>query len=113
QPGENRLYKQPNKDMQPAMPCLAFFSKREELFVSGKKHQHTVDRCHVQYIVNPERHMPRVKHYQLKVALQARAKGATRWVGDLAGVHLFRPEAFMINHGYSFSYLSPFSFQPC
>src|SRR5437763_14810006 len=84
------------------MPGLAFLCKREVLFVSREKHTDSLGTCGVRHIVNPDRHLSRVKYNQLEVALQARTKSSTRWVDDLADAHLFRPEAFVIDH-----YVSP------
>src|SRR5712691_1081874 len=80
------------------MPGLAFLRKREVLFVSGEKHTDSLGMCGVRHIVNPDRHLSRMKYNELEVALQARTKSSTRWVDYLADAHLFRPKVFVIDH---------------
>src|SRR6266700_1638324 len=62
------------------MPGLAFLRKREVLFVSREKHTDSLGTCGVRHIVNPDRHLSRMKYNELEVALQARTKSSTRWV---------------------------------
>src|SRR5947208_2073239 len=80
------------------MPGLAFLRKREVLFVSREKHTDSLGMCGVRHIVNPDRHLSRMKYNELEVALQARTKGSARWVDYLADAHLFRPKVFVIDH---------------
>src|SRR6266702_6515111 len=96
--GNERLWKLREKEVQPAMPGLAFLRKREVLFVSREKHTDSLGMCGVRHIVNPDRHLSRMKYNELEVALQARTKSSARWVDYLADAHLFRPKVFVIDH---------------
>src|SRR5436189_3156830 len=84
--------------MEPAMRGLVFLRKCETLFMPGKKHAYSISRRGTRHTVNPDCHPPRMEHDQLEVALQARAKDTTWWIDYLADSHLFRPEAFVIDH---------------
>jgi hypothetical protein len=96
--GKQRLRELWMKDVQPAMQGLTFFCKHKSLFMPRKKHSHRVGSCRVRYSIDPDCYIPGVNHYQLEVALTTWTKGSTRGIGYFADAHLFRPEAFTIDH---------------
>src|SRR5919199_1602883 len=78
--GKQSFWKLWQKDVQPAMPCLTFLSKRETLFMPRKKHTHCVSRCITRHSIDPDCQVACMNHHQLKIALQARAKLSPWWI---------------------------------
>src|SRR6266571_730780 len=98
EPGKQQLWELWMKDVQPAMPGLTFFSKHKSFFMPREKHSYRVGSCRARHSIDPDCYITGVNYYQLEVALTARPKGSTRGISYFTYAHLFRPEAFTIDH---------------